>query len=548
MYVRLKATALQSQAGIQATLHQTQGARYKSFWIVNALRVTSDRATLEELAARPDVERILPDRVYQLPPLLPAKQEPRVNSVEWNIAKINADDVWGQFSDTGQGIVIGSIDTGAQFDHPALVNQYRGNLGGGAFDHNYNWYDPARVCDPIGRTPCDNYGHGTHTMGTMVGDDGAGNQIGVAPGARWITAKGCESNWCSDSSLLAAGQWMLAPTDLSGENSQPDLRPQVVSNSWGGGVGNTWYQWVVQAWRASGIFPVFSIGNSGSACYSASSPGDYPESFGVGATDSNDTIAYFSSRGPSWDGRIKPDVSAPGYNIRSSVPGNGYDWYSGTSMAAPHVAGTVALLWSAAPALIGDLQQTADLLNNNTLNLIDTQCGGDPSGDPNNVYGNGRVDAFASVQAAPRIVGTLHGTVTDAEASLPLPMTFISPVRVDDGARFAATTDDNGEYQVTLPVDPAPGPETYNVTASLFGYLSQLVQVEIFQDQPTEQNFALDPAPLHSLSGTVRDDGGQPVAERVGHHSRYASLACRYRSKRLVQLAGGAGRDLQPPG
>ena len=171
---------------------------------------------------------------------------------------------------------------------------------------------------------------------------------------------------------------MLAPTDLSGENSQPDLRPQVVSNSWGGGVGNTWYQWVVQAWRASGIFPVFSIGNSGSACYSASSPGDYPESFGVGATDSNDTIAYFSSRGPSWDGRIKPDVSAPGYNIRSSVPGNGYDWYSGTSMAAPHVAGTVALLWSAAPALIGDLQQTADLLNNNTLNLIDTQCGGDP--------------------------------------------------------------------------------------------------------------------------------------------------------------------------
>src|SRR3954451_15774356 len=187
-------------------------------------------------------------------------------------------------------------------------------------------------------------------MGTMVGDDGNGNQIGVAPAAHWIAAKGCESNSCSFDALLSAGQWVLAPTDLSGQNPRPDLRPHIVNNSWGG-PGDPFYQATVQAWVAAGIFPAFANGNAGPGCGSAGSPGDYPESYAVGAYDINNFIAPFSSRGPSSFGVIKPNISAPGVNVRSSVPGNGYDIFSGTSMATPHLAGSVALIWSAAPSL-----------------------------------------------------------------------------------------------------------------------------------------------------------------------------------------------------
>ena len=169
----------------------------------------------------------------------------------------------------------------------------------GVFDHNYNWYDPSLVCGSPSRVPCDNNGHGTHTMGTIVGDDGGSNQIGVAPGARWIAAKGCESGSCSTTALVNSGQWMLAPKDLNGLNPRTDLRPQVVSNSWGNGNGaDTFYQSVVQAWIASGIFPVFANGNSGPSCGTVGAPGSYPESFGVGAYDVNNAIASFSSRGP----------------------------------------------------------------------------------------------------------------------------------------------------------------------------------------------------------------------------------------------------------
>src|SRR5206468_1046938 len=197
-------------------------------------------------------------------------------------------------------IVVANIDTGVQFDHPALVRQYRGNNGDGTFDHNYNWFDPASVCGFPSVAPCDNVFHGTHTMGTMVGDDGAGNQIGVAPAARWIAAKGCESDSCTVASLLAAGQWVLAPTDLNGQNPRPDLRPHIVNNSWGGGSGDPFFQSTVQAWVAAGMFPAFANGNNGQfGCGSASSPGDYPESYGVGAYDINNTIAFFSGRGPS---------------------------------------------------------------------------------------------------------------------------------------------------------------------------------------------------------------------------------------------------------
>jgi subtilisin family serine protease len=308
------------------------------------------------------------------------------------------------YNDRGEGITVANIDTGVRWQHPALIRQYRGQCAFQCLtvNHNYNWFDPSRVCSADGKTPCDNNGHGTHTMGTMAGDDRGSNQIGVAPRAFWIAAKGCESNNCSDSALLQSGQWMLAPKDLNGLNPRPDLRPDVINNSWGDSNGaNAFYQSTVQAWVAAGIFPAFSNGNNGPGCGTVGAPGSYPESYGTGAFDINNNIASFSSRGPSpFGGAIKPNISAPGVNVRSSWNNGSYNVISGTSMAAPHVAGTIALIWSinGAPSFRRDVAATMQVLDDTAIDVSNLTCGG--TADDNNVWGEGRLDVFAAVTAA----------------------------------------------------------------------------------------------------------------------------------------------------
>ncbi|MGH2557324.1 MAG: S8 family serine peptidase, partial [Actinomycetota bacterium] len=399
---RLKEVAGSTQAGLKALLSK-RGESYHSFWIINAVRITSGSATLSAVAARPEVARVEPAWTAQVPQPLPGETE----TIEWNIAHINADEVWNTYGDRGEGVTVANIDTGVQYNHSALRLQYRGlqSIGGPTIrpKHDYAWYDPSRVCSPDGKQVCDNNGHGTHTMGTVVGDDGADNQIGVAPKATWITAKGCESSSCSDFALMKSGEWMLAPTDLNDMNPRPFLRPHVVNNSWGTPVGtDEFYRATVNAWVASGIFPVFANGGGGPGCGTVDAPASYPESYGVGAHDINNAIASFSGRGPSPISPfpIKPDVAAPGVNVRSSVPSNGYASFSGTSMAAPHVAGAVALMWSSkgAPAFSRDIAGTRAALDHTAIDVSDLTCDGTP-GD-NNVWGEGRLDAFAAVTAA----------------------------------------------------------------------------------------------------------------------------------------------------
>src|SRR5699024_4326207 len=191
--------------------------------------------------------------------------------------------------------------------------------------------------------PYDDVGHGSHTVGTMVGSESDGtHHIGMAPGAQWIAVKAFNPLGGTDADLLAAGEWILAPKDNDG-NPHPEKAPDVVNNSWGGGAGmNEWYRPMIQNWRASGIFPVFAAGNTTGSNSggpgSVSVPGNYPESFTVGAVDGEDQLADFSLRGPSPYDEIKPDVVAPGVGILSSVPGGDYGNNSGTSMAAPAVA------------------------------------------------------------------------------------------------------------------------------------------------------------------------------------------------------------------
>ncbi len=301
-------------------------------------------------------------------------------------------------------------------------------------------------------------------MGTMVGDDGdpGPNQIGVAPHAKWILAKGC----CLDTALISSGQWILAPTDSDGNNPRPDLRPDIVNNSWGGGSGDPFFQPEVQAWVAAGIFPAFSNGNEGPACGTAGSPGDLPETYAAGAFDQNGTIAGFSSRGPSaFGGIIKPNIAAPGVNVRSSESGSDtqYGLLSGTSMASPHVAGTVALIWSISPELRGDIARTEALLDQTATDVDNTTCGGTAA--DNNVWGEGKLNALAAVTAAPKgPTGTLSGTVRRADTMAPIGG---AEVHVTGPGNRGVGTNPTGQYSMILPVG------TYEVTVSAHGYAPQ---------------------------------------------------------------------------
>lgn len=393
----LKATAERSQAGVRGYLRGMK-VDFTPYWVENKIYIPNGTYELaRNLALRPEVAAIIAEEVFTLPPVQPGADS-SINAIAWGVAKIKADQVWSQYNATGAGIVVGGNDTGVQYTHPALVRQYRGNLGS-TYDHSASWKDPTNTC---GAAPCDNNGHGTHTAGTMVGETAdLVERIGVAPGAKWIACKGCEGSSCSGSYLIACAQWFMDPKG----NGDASLQPDVVNNSWGGGGGNSWYQSYVTNWRAAGIFPAFSAGNSGPNCGTVGSPGDYPISFASGATDSADVIASFSSRGPSLFGVIKPDISAPGVSIRSSLPTNTYGNYSGTSMASPHTAGLVALIWSAAPSYRGNIAGTEAIIKSAAAPLTSSQtCGGVPGTSiPNNTYGSGRIDALAAVQAA---VGT----------------------------------------------------------------------------------------------------------------------------------------------
>ncbi|GGR41114.1 S8 family serine peptidase [Streptomyces roseolus] len=513
----LRTEAADSQRPLRSFLDRKK-VGYEPYWIANALLVTTDdKNVVEALAARADVARLVKERTYRLDAVeaatatasasasasasgnTVAADAPGAVTPEWGIADVKADQVWDQYGDRGEGVVIANIDSGVQYDHPALVGNYRGNLGNGAFAHDYNWYDPTGQCGASG-TPCDNNGHGTHTMGTMVASGG----VGVAPGATWIAAKGCESRSCSDASLLAAGQWILAPTDRNGQNPRPDLAPDIVNNSWGGG-NTTFYQDIVEAWNSAGIFEAFAAGNDGDGvtCSTAHAPGAQAPAYGVGAYDSTGKIASFSGFGPSSvDGSAKPNISAPGVDIRSTWPGSTYNTINGTSMATPHVAGAVALLWSEAPSLVGNIDATRELLNDAAHDVDDTHCGG--TADMNNVWGEGRLDVLGAVDAAPHTAAVVTGRVTDRATG-----TGIGTITVKaagDAVTRSVTTTADGSYRLTLPAG------TYSLTLSGYGYATAGESgYEVSAGGDTTKDFALGVVPHHAVTGTVLDVTGKPL-------------------------------------
>ncbi len=486
VFSRLQETAARSQQNALRLLNE-QGVSVNTLFLVNAMSVEKAPASLlRQLANLPEIKAISADPWVKFKGPVETSNNSNHSSdrsgVEWGVAKIYAPEVWAM-GFTGQGITVGGADTGYDWGHPAIQSKYRGWTGDSATSqHNYNWHDAIHEFSPLNNdtlgnpgsnpcglnasAPCDDNSHGTHTMGTMTGSDGD-NQIGVAPDAKWVGCRNMERGWGKPSSYIECFQWFMAPTDLGGQNPDPDRAPHVINNSWYCSVEegctdltvNELMHDAVINLKASGVVVVVSNGNAGPGCGSTYGPPAYfEESFSVGATRFDDLISGFSSRGPVFiDGsnRMKPNVSAPGEDVRSSIPGGGYANYSGTSMAGPHVVGLVALLISANPALAGHVDVIEDIVEQTSLYLADTlDCG--PSlgaARPNHAYGWGRVDALAAVQAG------MQWQPPVSTYSPHLPLASVSPNPLHEAAIFAL---DNLSGETILEIFNAEGKQVFS--------------------------------------------------------------------------------------
>ena len=494
VYDRLTATAARSQERAVRLLRE-KNAAVNGLFLVNALAVQkADAALIRELAQMNEVKWVGADPWVQFEGSVettaaaPAAER---GTVEWGVQRIKAPDVWAK-GYTGQGITIGGADTGYDWLHPTLQPHYRGYSSfAGITDHNYNWHDAIHdysplnldsLGNPVGTNPCGfntvapcaDGAHGTHTMGTMIGDDGLGNQIGVAPGASWIGCRNMERGWGQPSTYLECFQWFLAPTDLNGQNPNPGKAPHVINNSWYCAyeegctdmVINDLLRVAIVNLKASGVFVVVSNGNFGNlGCASVTIPAIFEESFSIGAIQYNDSIAGFSSLGPVvTDGnlRIKPNVSAPGQDVRSSVPNGNFANFSGTSMSGPHVAGLVALVLSAQPKLIGQVEVLENLIETTAIPAFDQRDCSDNGGQayPNNTYGFGKVNALDAVNAA-----LLYNPTPVSEA--PAPVARIFPNPVDKEAVFDLQ---NTTGRTVLEVYAPDGKAVFSKTWTTQGY------------------------------------------------------------------------------
>lgn len=510
----LQATAARSQASLRSYLDEAQDVglveSYTSFWILNGIAVRARPAVVRTLAAHRSVAAVRLDHYRQwllaetsnLEPQDPDGQYATRNTqhVEWNIDRVRAPQVWSSLHISGTGAVVAGMDTGVDWLHPALQASYRGYNPHGPSNHIYNWYD---ATEGGARYPVDGHGHGTHTMGTVVGRDG----IGAAPGARWIGVKVLNNQGFGYDSWIHAGfQWILAP------GGDPLRAPDVVNCSWGNDNGNlTTFQPDLRALRAAGIFAVFAAGNEGPKGKTIDSPASLPEAFAVGASDEYDEVANFSSRGPSPWGEIRPHVVAPGVHVRSSTPGGAYDSMNGTSMAAPHVSAVAAMLRSVSPTV--SITRTAHLITSTAVPL-----GGDgPHGTsslasvvPNNAVGWGRVDAFAAVSALAQ-PGIVTGTVRDAVSGAPVSGARVTASSHGGEGGGTTTSGADGNYLLAL----APG--VYDLTVSAFGYEPATAWgVVVAADATAVRSFALAPLPTGSLRVRVTDaDSHQPISATV---------------------------------
>lgn len=482
---------------------------FRTFWIENIIGVEATVREIKEIARRPEVELVYIDYIietiapvesHKVRTAEPPKEGQAVRAIEPGIAAIKAPEAWA-LGYTGLGRVIANMDTGVDGNHEALASRWRGLT------------EPASECwfDPVTSTtfPFDSGSHGTHTMGTIAGYTAA-NEIGVAKDATWISAGVIDrvDIPTTMTDAVAAFEWFADP---DGDPGTVDDVPDGVGNSWGispiyhgsyiTGPCDVTFWTAIDNCEAAGCAVIFSAGNEGPTAASHRTPGDRADSpynaFAVGSVDANGSFPYpisdFSSRGPGCNDEIKPEVVAPGSDIRSSVPGSSYSNMSGTSMASPHVTGSVAVLRQVDPNL--DVDTIKDILLTTAVDLGTT--------GEDNTFGMGIIDLEQAVIYASQGFGTVQGNVSDSGTSAPI------PARVEElsSGRIVYANEVTGDYSMS-----AAGDQSYTFEATYFGYLPEQQVAYVPVDGTVTVDFALDPAPSGILEGTVTNLTGAPIA------------------------------------
>ncbi|MDO5754846.1 MAG: S8 family serine peptidase [Tissierellia bacterium] len=316
---------------------------YESFYIINGMTLKAPISVIEEIAQLPNILSV----DLNLPEKLEIQGNNLVdpNDDYWNLEMTGVLKAWEKFGTKGEGVTIGFIDSGVDFKDPSLRRSFRGMKSDGRIETKGNWYDLINN-EPL---PVDDFKHGTATLGVAVAD-GEDRPIGVAPGAKWIAVRAFSSDFAINEYILKAGQWMLAP------DGDPSKAPDIINNSWGGNASiKPWFISMLDSWEKAGIFSVFAAGNASELAKPGSidNPASLENAFSVGAVDRQGKLGHYSKRGPSSFNEkiIKPEIVAPGTRIMTLAKDGGYEYWTGTSIAAPHVTGAVALMKSIEPRL-----------------------------------------------------------------------------------------------------------------------------------------------------------------------------------------------------
>ena len=482
------------------------------FWLDNVILVRVKVDLLKKIAMLPDVIWIFENFEVKIPePISKNKVSAQQEVSSWGIFKIRAPEVWG-LGYLGEGIRICVLDTGVDITHPALAGKML-TLDPTSPYYPGGWMEFDSSGNPVLSEPHDTDGHGTHTSGTALGGDTENILIGVAPGATLMHGLVLPGGGGTFAQVLAGMQWAVEPFYIdpnTGELIPTGLPAHVVSMSFGADnyYGNELLP-AIEAMLLANIIPVAAAGNCGPGC--TDNPGNIWGAFAAGATDEYDDVASWSSGGvvdwpdepEEWpffdiypDIYIKPDFSAPGVGITSSVPGGGYEAWDGTSMATPHISGTVALILQAAGWTDFSEPDTPEkvylILNNTAIDF------GDPGQDIR--YGWGRIDAYEAVRLAEQFAKTtgVEGYVYDAETTEPIPW---ATVTVNETSK---TVKVNGSGYFKIPLDPG----TYHLIFEAWGYESQTLEVEVITLNGTIAGWVFDEVygtPIEGATVTVEE-------------------------------------------
>ncbi|GGT29201.1 hypothetical protein GCM10010254_57300 [Streptomyces chromofuscus] len=469
-----------------------------TFWLKNMVLVKATPDTLGRLAGLAAVDHIIPNFTVQAPPAETVDQSASAvaaateQPTTWGLARVGADKVHSERNLTGDGVRVAVLDTGIDASHPDLAGKLTSDDANDP-THPGGWIEFDKDGKPVPHSePYDTSYHGTHVAGTIAGGAASGTRIGVAPDVDLMGAVVIPNGSGSLAQVLAGMQWAVAPYAADGT---PAGQPaDVVSMSLGAeGYADEFIEPTRNILRA-GAFPSFAIGNE---CVNGSaSPGNVYDAVSVGATDEEDNVAEFSCgevvEKSSWgappadwpDSWVVPNVSAPGVNVLSALPGGGYGLLDGTSMATPHVSGTVALMLQADP----DLSPEEALSILTGTSFFDDRYGA----RPNSRHGHGRIDADAAVAEASLRSG-VRGTVTDGKSGKPL--AGVTVTRTDTGR--AVTTDAQGHFSIRL----APG--TRELKLSRFGYVTTTTRQQVVADRYIDVDPGLTRTRWGTISGTV---------------------------------------------